>query len=50
MKFEHQITITHRSESEGLCCFYGTTLNLKRALSADRHPLRRDTIESRGRF
>ena len=47
MKFEHQITITHMPESEGLYCFYGTTLNLKRALCADRRPLKRDTIASR---
>ena len=43
-------------ETEGLYCFYCTTLNFerkltqKRALCADRPPLRRDTIASRDRF
>ena len=42
-------------ETEGLYCFYCAKLNLelklpKRALCADRHPLRRDTIASRDRF
>ena len=44
-----------RLETEELYCFYCTTLNFerklpKRALFADRRPLRRDTISSRDRF
>jgi len=42
-------------ETEGLYCFYCTTHILsenchKRALYADRYPLRRDTVASRDRF
>ena len=57
MKFEHQISEgTYRHigpETEELYCFYYKNAKFrakngqKRALCADRHPLRRDTIASR---
>ena len=60
MKFEHQISEgTYHTyigpETEELNCFYCTTLHFerklpKRALCADRRPLRRDTNASRDRF